>query len=111
MALIGAVIGGVTGSLLVLAVLLLLLALVWMSKKYRRTANLLHQQERPEKGSRREAIQQIQHQELGDEAMEMNNNDAYVSTTQQIPTEENVAYGQVESDCNLINDQCEYDYI
>ena len=56
-------------------------------------------------------IQQIQHQELGDEAMEMNDSNAYISTTRQISTEENVAYGQVESDYNLISDQCEYDYI
>ena len=84
-----------------------------MKKKFKRPANLLHQQEQPEKSSRREAIQQIQHREPHDEAMEMKSNDAYVSTTRHniISTEENVAYGQVDSDYNLISDQCEYDYI
>ena len=111
--LIGAVIGGVVGSLLVLALLFLLLAPFWMTKKCRRAVDPLHQQEQPEKSDQREAIQQIQHQEVGDEAMEMKSNDAYISTTRHnIPTEENVAYGlQVENDYNLISDQLEYDYI
>ena len=107
-ALIGAVIGGVAGSLLMLAFfLLLLLALVWMTKKYKRAANLLHQQEQPEGKEQREAIYIQQYQET-DDATEMKSNDAYISTTQQIPMADNVAYGQIESDQDVIN---EYDYI
>ncbi len=98
--LIGAVIGGVAGSLLVLTVLLLLLALVWMTKKKaaRETQyNLDHRRTQSDVIEQRVAVQQ-EHQD--DEAMEMKNNDAYVSTTQQIPTEDNVAYGQIESNCS-----------
>lgn len=109
--LIGVVIGGVVGSLLVLLVLLLL-ALVWMTKKYKRGANLLQQQEQPKASEQREAIHQHEHQQhQGDEVMEMKNNNAYVSTTQQISTQDNVAYSQIGSDHNLLSDQCEYDYI
>ena len=112
-ALIGAVIGGVAGALLVLAFLLLLLALalVWMTKKCKRAANFLHQQEQPEGKEQRKAVhQQQQHQY--DEAIKMKSNDAYISTTRQIPIEDNRAYGWIESDYNLISDQCEYyDYI
>ena len=58
--------------------------------------------------------------------MKMKSNDAYVSNTQQIPTEDNVAYGQttpqiptednvaygqIQSNYNLLNDQCEYEYV
>ena len=109
-ALIGAVIGGVAGASLVLVLLLLLLALVWMTKKYKRAANFLHQLEQPEGKEQRKAVhQQQQHQY--DEAMEMKNNGAYISTIRQVPTEDNVAYCQIESDHNLDSDQCEYDYI
>ena len=42
----------------------------------------------------------------------MESNDAYISTTRHISTEENVAYGlQVKNDYYLISDQCEYEYI
>ena len=55
--------------------------------------------------------------------MEMKSNDACISTTQQIPTEDsvaygqatpqiqmvdNVAYGQIESNCDLLSD---YEYV
>ena len=106
---IGAVIGGVAGASLVLTLLLLLLTLIWMTKKYKGAANFPHQQEQPEGKEQRKAVHQQLHQY--DKAMEMKNNDAYISTTRQIPTEDNVAYGQIESDHNLLSDQCEYDYI
>ena len=144
-ALIGAVVGGVAGSLLMLALVLLLLALVWMTRKYKRAVseaqcNLHHHEKvKLEESEQREATHQQQHQ--GDEVMEMKSNDAYISNTRQIPTEDNVAYsqttpkiptednvaysqttpkiptednvayGQIESDYNLLNDQCEYEYI
>ena len=111
---IGAVTGGVAGSpLLVLALFLLVLALIWMTKKYKRAVSLLHEQKHPEGKEQRETIHQVeqQHQYRYDEDMEMKSNDAYISTTRQIPTEDNIAYGQIESDHNLLSDECEYDYI
>ena len=94
-------IGVVVGSLLVLVVILIsLLALVWMIKKYKRSVseaqcNLHHQQKLELEGSeqREETHQQQQHQ--GDEVMEMKSNDAYISNTRQIITKDNVAYGQI----------------
>ena len=75
-------------------VLFLLLALVWIKRKHKRVAtdeaqyNLDHQL--PERSVQRETIQQ---QQAEDEGMEirMKNNDAYISTTLQITTEDNVA--------------------
>lgn len=92
--------------------------------KYKRAANeaqhnLDHQQ--PHRSEQREAVQLVQQEE--NEAMEMKSNDACISTTQQIPTEDsvaygqatpqiqmvdNVAYGQIESNCDLLSD---YEYV
>ena len=108
----GAVIGGVAGSLLVLALfLLLLLALVLMTRKYKRAVNLLHEQKHPEGKEQREATHRVEQQHQDNEDMEMKSNDAYISTTHQIPTEDNVAYAKIECDHTTSNDQCEYDYI
>ena len=132
-ALIGAVIGGVGGSFLVLILILFILALVWMKKRYKSTVsegqyNMHMDQQKLDLDSgneRREAAQQ-QQQRQGDEVMEMKSNDTYISNTQQIltednvaygqatpqiPIEDNVAYGQIQSDYNLLNDQCEYEYV
>ena len=75
--------------------------------------NLDCQQPQSEIIEQREAIQHAQQEHQEVEAMNMNSNDAYISTTHQISTEINVAYGQIESDHNLLSDhdQCEYDYI
>ena len=99
-ALIAAVIGGVAGSLLVfistLTVLLLLFALVWITRKHKTVAANKaqyhmddHQEPQLEGSGQREE----QHQD--DEDTEMKSNDAYVSATYQIlETTNNVAYGQ-----------------
>ena len=116
-ALIKPVIGGVAGALFVLAFLLLLLALVWMTKiKCKRAMretqyNLDHQQPQSEIIEQRETIQHAQEKHQEDEAMNMKSNDTYISTTHQISTEINVAYGQIESDHILLSEQCEHDYI
>ena len=47
----------------------------------------------------------MQQQDAGDD--EMNDNDAYFSTTQLITTQDNVAYGQIERDYILLSDQCD----
>ncbi len=92
-------------------IIVLLLALVWIIKKYKRVVankaqyNVDHQQ--PMKSEQREAVLQ---QNADDGAiMEMKSNGAYISTVgaQQIPTEDNVAYGQIERDHNLLGDQCD----
>ena len=71
--------------------------------------NLDHQQLR--KGEQRETGQQQQ---------EVKSRDAYMFTTQQIPTEDNVAYGlatpQISTEDNHYHqieesNDCEYDYI
>ena len=94
-ALIAALIGGVAGALLfvfVSTLIPLLLVLVWMIKKHKlRIAvnkaqyHLDHHQEPQLEGS--EQMSEEQHQDDGD--MEMN--DAYISST-QILTTDNVAY-------------------
>lgn len=91
--------GGVAGYLLVLAVFLLLLALVCMTKKYERAVNLLHCWKHPaEWKEQREIVHQQQLQHQDEEAMEVKNNNPCISTTQQIPTEDNVAYNQIDKD-------------
>ena len=103
MALIGAVIGGVA----VIAILILSVALMWMTRmKHKSRATYLHQQEKEEGKVQRHNAQHSQETESGDEAMEMKSNDAYKSTTQQIPIEVNVAYGQIESNNPLFSDRC-----
>ena len=106
----GAVVGGIVGCLLVLALVLLLLALVWMTMKYKRSKWETHQlqQLRVGGGVRGEVIETGVH--LPDnKTLEMNTNEAYISTTLQIPTEDNVAYVQTEND--YVNNQDEYECI
>ena len=104
MALIGAMIGGVA----VIAILVLSVALMWMTRmKHKSRAAHLHQQEKEEGRVQRHNAQHSQETESDDEAMEMKSNDAYKSTTQQIPIEVNVAYGQIESNNPLFSDQCD----
>ena len=124
-ALIAAAIGGVAGSLLVfilaLTVLILLLALVWITKKHKRVAankaqyDMDHRQEPQPEGSG-----QREEQHGDDEDTEMKSNDAYVSTTHLVLTTDNVAYGQATPQmttadnvaCGRIGSVVhEYDYI
>ena len=73
MALIGTVVGGVGGSLLVLALVLFILALVWMMKRYKSTVNedqynnIIHlNQQNLDLDLGSEAVQHQQHQHQGD---------------------------------------------
>ena len=104
--LLAAVIGGVAGSLLVFIlslVLLLLLVprLVWRMKKYklRIAANNARYNHNRDQEPQLEGSKRLgEEQRRGDEDMMMEVNDAYISnTTQQILTEDNVAYGQATS--------------
>ena len=117
--LIGAVVGGVGGSLslVVLAVVLLLLILVWMSRKNKRSANKAkenqqQQQQRAQlEGSGYITTQHVQlQQQQGDRSIKVKSNCAYNAFANQIPTVDNVAYGQIRSDYNL-SEHSEYEYV
>ena len=108
-ALIGAVIGGISGSLLVLLVFFLLLAVMWVIKKRRRCVNEtkyfshLHHQAQIE-GNKQVSRVHVELEGEGDQSMKVNGNCAYNTLDSLIPTVNNVAY-------NIISDKHEYDYI
>ena len=83
----GALGGGITGALLLLVILLLTtcctIALCWTRKS--KTKNQPLQEH---------VYDEIDKQPTSDREFELKDNEAYVSTTNYIPTEDNVAYGQ-----------------
>ena len=110
--LIGAVVGGVAGSLLVL-VLLLVLALVWMRRKNKRSVNKAKENQQQQQWAQLEGNDlvdtvRVQLQQQGDESIKVKSNYTFA---RQIPTVDNVAYGQIQSDYNLLSNQSEYEYV
>ncbi len=114
--LIAAVIGGVAGSIFVF-VLVLLLALLCKYKRHNvskvKCNDQPHQQSTQLEES--EWMKTIHVQQLegeGDQSIMMNNNCAYNTFEHQIPTVNNVAYGQIQSSCYRPNTaQYEYEYV
>ena len=117
--LIGAVVGGVGGSLslVVLAVVLLLLILVWMTRKNKRSTNKAKEKQQQQQRAQLEGSWYIttQHvqlqQQQGDRLIKVKSNCAYNAYASQIPMVDNVAYGQIRSDYNLLSNQSEYEYV
>ena len=111
-ALIGAVTGGISGSLLVLLVLFLLLAVVWVIGKRRRRVNetnynnQLHHQVQIE-GNKQVRRVHVELEGEGDQTMKVNDNCAYNTSDCVISTVNNVAYNNF----NIISNKYEYDYI
>ena len=108
-ALIGAVTGGISGSLLVLLVFFLLLVLVWVIRKRRRCVNEtnhLHHQAQIE-GNKQVRRVHVELEGESDQSMKMNSNCAYNTSDSLIPTVNNVAYNYLY----MISDKYEYDYI
>ena len=112
--LIGAVVGGVAGLLLVL-VLLLVLTLVWMRRKNKRSVHKAkeNQQQQWAQLGENDSVEtvHVQLHQQGDESIKVKSNCAYNTFARQIPTVDNVAYGQIQSDYNPVSNQSEYEYI
>ena len=82
--------GGISGALLLLIVILLLItcsiACYWTRKSKKRNYS-----DQPLQGQHNKADNQLK----SNHEIELKDNEAYSSTTHYIPTEDNVAYGQI----------------
>ena len=108
---IGGAVRGIAGSLLLLTLFtLVLLALIWITRQYKRAVNLHHQQKYQLEVFQHQ--QQQLHQEIT--LMEASSN-VYASGTtthgQQISIQDNVAYGKISRPGCSPNFNCDYDYI
>ena len=103
---IGLVFGGIVGVLLVTTILILLLALVWQRRRYKRVT-LDNEVLRQEQLSREERT--ITTDADYDQVIETEKNDAYIVTPVfvTIQTKDNVAYAGID----YVTDQVEYDYV
>ena len=108
---IGGAVGGIAGSLLLLTLfILVLLALVWITRQYKRAVNLHHQHK-----YQLEVLQHQQQQLRREVTLMEASSNLYASGTtthkQQIPTQDNVAYGKIGRPGCSLNFNCDYDYI
>lgn len=110
--LIAAVIGGVAGSLIMLAVVLLV-ALICKQKRHHISKAKCNDQQQSTHCRDSERVKTVRVQLEGEDnqSIKVNSNCAYNTFERLIPTENNVAYGQIQGNCQPNTVQYEYDYV